>query len=464
MKLDSLNNKIVLPVDKLPTHWLNIKKYLPGKIAPLLLPNGVPADFETLCMVFPKGCVEQGGTMEEFIEIPKEVREAYVLSNRPTPVQRAFRLEKALGLDPDKQHIYFKNESVSPTGSHKGNTAIAQAYYAKQDGLKGLITETGAGQWGSALAMASSMMGLTAKVYQVRLSYEQKPGRRALIENFGAELIPSPSNLTKSGRLFSDKDPNHPGSLGIAISEAVEDSMGSPDYRYTLGSVVDFVVLHQSVVGQEAKLQMEMVDDYPDVVLGCIGGGSNFSGLAFPFMKDKLTGERPDLDVVGAEPTACPSVTKGKYAWDFGDSAKMAPICKMYTLGSSFIPPPVHAGGLRYHGAAPLLSQLTHEGQMRTVMLHQKKALEAGVLFSKTEGILPAPETTHAIAAAIDIAIEAKEKNEKKTILFNYSGHGHFDIAAYIALREGKLVDYEYPDHAIEEALKNLPVVDESKF
>jgi tryptophan synthase beta chain len=462
--MDEFNNRILLTPDKIPKKWLNIAPFLPSPPNPLLLPNGMPADFETMCMIFPTECVKQAVSQEEFIEIPKIVREKYSLSSRPTPLHRAFQLEKSLGLDSDKQKIYFKNESVSPTGSHKGNTAIAQAYYAKQDNLVGLTTETGAGQWGSALSMAGAMFNLKIKVFMVRISYQQKPGRVVLINNFGAEIIPSPSDQTESGRMYFNKDSNHTGSLGIAISEAVEASMAGPDYKYTLGSVVDFVCLHQTVVGQEAKIQMEMAGDYPDVVIGCIGGGSNFAGLTFPFAKDKMSGANPDLEIIGAEPMACPSITKGEFAWDFGDSAHKAPIVKMYTLGSSFIPPPVHAGGLRYHGASPLVSILAKHNVMKTVALHQKKIIEAGILFSKTEGILPAPETCHAIAAAIDSAVEAKDENKKRTILFNFSGHGHFDVLAYKAYMDNKLVDYEYPDSAIHKALEDLPKIDESKF
>ncbi len=464
MELSKYNNKILLPVDKIPRKWLNIAPFLPQKPYPLLLPNGEPASFEAMSQIFPEECVKQAMSQEEFIEIPDEVVKAYVLSNRPTPVHRAFRLEEAIGVEGDDIKIYFKNESVSPTGSHKGNTALAQAYFAKEQGLKGLVTETGAGQWGSALSMAGAFVGLTVKVFQVRISYDQKPGRRVLMHSYGAELYPSPSDQTESGRSFYDKDPNHPGSLGIAISEAVEDSMSSPDLRYSLGSVVDFVCLHQTVVGQEAKTQMEMVGEYPDVVIGCIGGGSNFSGLAFPFAKDKLIGDKPDLEIIGSEPTACPSLTKGKFTWDFGDSAKKAPIVKMYTLGNGFIPPPVHAGGLRYHGASPLVSLLTNHEVMKTEMLHQTEIIKNGMLFAKTEGILPAPETCHAITSAINAAKRAKQDGDKKVILFNFSGHGHFDIMAYKEYMEHGLVEYEYPDAKIQEALKETPDINEEEL
>ena len=458
------NNKILLPLNLIPKQWLNIASFLPEKPYPALLPNGMPADFETMTQIFPTECVKQAVSSEEFIDIPKEIREGLALCNRPTPLLRAFRLEKALGLDSDRIKIYGKMEYVSPMGSHKGNTALAQAYYAKQDGITGLTTETGAGQWGTALSMAGSMMGLKVKIFQVRASYYDKPGRRVMMHNYGGDVVPSPSNETESGKEFYSQDPNHPGSLGIAISEAVELAMKSPNYKYSLGSVLDFVCLHQTVIGQEAKIQMDIAGDYPDVVIGCIGGGSNFAGIAFPFMKEKLLGNTPETRFIGAEPAACPSITKGKYTWDYGDTAKMAPIAKMYTLGHTFIPPAVHAGGLRYHGAAPLLSMLANHKQMESVMLHQTKAIQAGMLFSRTEGILPAVETCHAVAAVIDEALEAKENGKKKTILFNFSGHGFFDTHAYKALQENKLVDYEYPDKLIQSALGDLPAIDESKF
>jgi tryptophan synthase beta chain len=456
--MDVINNKIHLPAEKIPTHWLNIKPSIggPEKFPPMYLPNGQLASFEAMCTVFPTECVIHGATMDPLVEIPKEVREGYAINNRPTPIQRAFRLEKYLGLDPDKQRIYFKREDVSPTGSHKANAAIPQAFYAKKQGLEGLTTETGAGQWGSALCFAGALYGLKIKVFQVRISYQQKPGRLVLMKAYGGEVIPSPSPLTNSGKAIYDKDPNHPGSLGIAISEAVEASMASRSIRYTLGSVVDFVLLYQTVIGQEAKIQMEMVKDYPDVIIGSIGGGSNFAGLALPFMKDKLEGKKPDLDFIGVEPAACPSMTRGKYVFDYGDAAKMAPIVKMYTLGHQFVPPPVHAGGLRYHGSAPILGVLKEMGMMRNDEVHQLEAIKSGMLFCNLEGLLPAPETCHAIAQAIREAKKAKENNQKKTILFNYSGHGFFDIQAYKLLEEGKLEDYELPQKQIEESIASI--------
>ncbi|MBD3352590.1 MAG: TrpB-like pyridoxal phosphate-dependent enzyme [Candidatus Lokiarchaeota archaeon] len=459
-----MNNKIQLPLEKLPRKWLNIAPFMKSKPYPLLLPNGKPADFDTMCQIFPTECVKQAVSQEEFIDIPKEILEAYVLCSRPTPIQRAYRLEKAIGVEGDDIKIFFKREDVSPMGSHKGNTAIAQAYFAREQGLKGLTTETGAGQWGSALSLGGALMDLQIKVWMVRISYQQKPGRKTLMNSLGATVLPSPSDQTQAGKKFYEKDSNHPGSLGIAISEAVEASMSSDEFRYSLGSVVDFVCLHQTIVGQEAKMQMEMINEYPDVIIGCIGGGSNFAGLAFPFMKDKLTGKKPNLDIIGVEPMACPSLTKGEFTWDFGDTAHVAPIVKMYTLGNSFIPAPVHAGGLRYHGAAPLVSLATHDGVMRSIALHQLETLNAGIIMSKSEALIPAPETTHALAAAINVAKEAKQNGEKKTILYNHSGHGFLDLQAYEKLIAGDLVDYEYPDEEVKKSLSELPDVDESTF
>jgi tryptophan synthase beta chain len=462
--LNSTMNRISLGANYLPTHWFNIAPYLPEKPYPAVLNGGQPADFDTLCHVFPTECVKQAATEDEYIKIPDKVRELYALCNRPTPIQRAFQLERALSLNSDRIKIYFKCEYVSPTGSHKSNTAIPQAYYAKQDGLEGLTTETGAGQWGSALSMACNFMGLSTKVFQVRASYDQKPARRVMMNNFGAELHPSPSNLTKAGRSFFDKNPHHPGSLGIAISEAVELAMTSSNYKYSLGSVLDFVCLHQSVIGLESKIQMERIGDYPDIIIGCIGGGSNFAGISFPFFKDSLDGSHTSTRFIGVEPTACPSLTKGKYTYDYGDSAKLAPMIKMYSLGSSFIPPTIHAGGLRYHGSAPLISMLKKHNCMESIMINQIETIEAGLLFSRTEGILPAVETNHAIAAAIREAKRAQENNEKKIILFNFSGHGFFDTHAYAEYHAGNLVNFEHPDLDIKKACTEFPIVDESVF
>jgi tryptophan synthase beta chain len=459
-----LQNRILLDINQLPKHWFNISSYLPEKPFPAIIGDGKPADFETLCKIFPTECVKQGGMEQEHIKIPKRIRELYALCNRPTPIQRAFQLEKKIGLDSDRIKIYFKCEFVSPTGSHKSNTAIPQAYYAKQDKLHGLSTETGAGQWGSALSMACNYVGLKTKVFQVRASYEQKPARRVMMQNFGADLHPSPSEITKVGKSFYKNDPNHPGSLGIAISEAVEHSMMNQSYKYSLGSVLNFVCLHQSVIGLEAKIQMDTVGDYPDIIIGCIGGGSNFAGLSFPFFKDKIEGTHPNTQFIGAEPAACPSLTKGIYAYDYGDSAKRAPMVKMYTLGSSFIPPSIHAGGLRYHGSAPYVSLLKKHGLMTSKMIHQTETVKAGILMAKTEGILPAVETNHAIALAIREAKKAQKNHERKTILFNFSGHGYFDTHAYKAFHAGELCDYEHPKSLIVEASQNLPKIDETCF
>ncbi|WP_457556579.1 TrpB-like pyridoxal phosphate-dependent enzyme [Candidatus Harpocratesius sp.] len=462
--VSELNNRVLLDNNQIPKAWFNIVPYLPEKPYPAVLADNTPATFEILSQLFPIECVKQAGSQEEFVPIPRKIRELYALCNRPTPLQRAFQLEKAIGVDSDRIKIFFKCEFVSPTGSHKTNTAIAQSYYGKQEGIKGFTTETGAGQWGSALSMANSMMGLETKVFQVRASYNDKPGRRVMMQNFGAELHPSPSNITKTGQKFYQKNPNHPGSLGIAIAEAVEMAMTNPGYKYSLGSVLDFVLLHQTVIGLEAQLQMEKIGEHPSVIMGSIGGGSNFAGLSFPFFKEKLTGERDELEFIGVEPCACPSLTKGRYTWDYGDSAKMAPIIKMYSLGANFIPPTVHAGGLRYHGAAPLVSMLKNHNKMKSVMVHQTKTIEAGILMAKTEGILPAVETNHVIAAVIDKALEAQENHQKCTILFNFSGHGYFDTHAYQIYHEGKMIDYEYPDMDIQKAMEDFPHIDENKI
>lgn len=463
-QISYLNNRVLLDNSQIPKAWFNIVPYLPEKPYPAVLADNKPATFEMLTQLFPVECVKQAGSQEEFIPIPKRIRELYALCNRPTPLQRAFQLEKAIGVDSDRIKIYFKCEFVSPTGSHKTNTAIAQSYYGKDEGITGFTTETGAGQWGSALSMANTMMGLKTKVFQVRASYSEKPGRRVLMQNFGAELHPSPSNFTQTGRRFYSQNPQHPGSLGIAIAEAVETAMTNPGFKYSLGSVLDFVLLHQTVIGLEAQIQMKKIGEEPTVVMGSIGGGSNFAGLSFPFFKEKLTGNRDELEFIGVEPCACPSLTKGRYTWDYGDSAKLAPIIKMYSLGANFIPPAVHAGGLRYHGAAPLVSMLKHHNLMKSVMVHQTKTIEAGILMAKTEGILPAVETNHVIAAAIDRALEAQENGEKCTILFNFSGHGYFDTHAYQVYHDGKMVDYEFPDEDINQAMEDLPEIDESKF
>ncbi len=448
----SMKEKIInLSQVDMPKRWYNILPDLPKPLEPPLNPvTKKIVKPEDLQPIFPDALIEQEFSDKPYIDIPEEVLEVYSLW-RPTPLVRARNLEKYLDT-PAK--IYYKNESVSPPGSHKPNTAVAQAYYNKQAGVKRLVTETGAGQWGSALSFASSLFGMECTVYMVKVSYEQKPYRKILINTWGAEIYPSPSERTESGRKILEKDPNSPGSLGIAISEAVEDAAGRKDSNYALGSVLNHVLLHQTVIGLEAKKQLEKVGDYPDVVIGCVGGGSNFAGLSFPFVKDKLEGK--DIDIIAVEPTSCPTLTKGLYRYDYGDTVGMTPIMKMFTLGHTFIPPTIHAGGLRYHGMAPIVSLLHKEGIIDAVAYHQNAAFEAGVIFAKTEGILPAPETNHAIRAAIDEALKCKETGEEKTILFNFSGHGFFDLSSYEKYLAGQLKDYEYPEEKIKEAIAEL--------
>jgi tryptophan synthase beta chain len=392
---------------------------------------------------------------EEFIPIPEEVREAYLRLGRPTPLYRATRLEAELKT-PAK--IFFKREDVNPVGSHKPNTAIPQAYYHMKEGTQRLTTETGAGQWGSALALAASMFGIDLTVYMTRSSYEQKPYRKTLMEVYGAEVLSSPSSKTNAGRKFLEKDPNHPGSLGIAISEAVEDCVTHDNTKYSLGSVLNHVLTHQSIIGQEAKLQIEEFDETPDYIVGCIGGGSNFAGLAYPFMRDKLKG-RSDTTFVAAEPKAVPSTTRGSYRYDFADTGETTPLIKMYTVGHSYQCPPIHAGGLRYHGKAPSMCMLIDKGFMRSVAFSQNEVMEAGLMLARTEGIVAAPESNHAVKAAIDIALECKRKNEAKTILFNLSGHGLLDLKAYEDKLAGTLVDYEPDDASLSAALRTVPTV-----
>jgi tryptophan synthase beta chain len=450
------NTKILLDEDEMPKYWYNIQADLPTPLPPPLNPaTGEPITPDMLRRIFPMELIRQEVSQERYIQIPEEVREVYRVW-RPTPLYRARRLERALKT-PAK--IYYKWEGVSPPGSHKPNTAVAQAYYNMKEGVQRLTTETGAGQWGSSLAFATCLFNLKCTVYMVRVSYDQKPYRRILMEAWGAECIPSPSNRTQYGRKVLEQDPDSPGSLGIAISEAIEDAVTHDDTKYSLGSVLNHVLLHQTIIGQEAKKQFELIDDYPDVIFGCVGGGSNFSGLAFPFLADKLSGKKPDLKVVSCEPKACPTLTKGPYTYDFGDAAEMTPLLKMYTLGHAFIPPPIHAGGLRYHGDAPLLCKLTHDGYMDAVAYHQNEVFEAAMIFAKSEGFIVAPETAHAVKATIDEALRCKRTGEQKTILFNNSGHGHFDLAAYDAFIGGKLIDYEYPAELVKEALAKLPKV-----
>lgn len=444
--------KILLGEEEIPTHWYNVLADLPFELPPLLHPvTGEPTRLPP--PLFPEALNEQEFSQERYIEIPEEVREVYKLW-RPTPLYRARRWEKALDT-PAK--IYYKWEGVSPPGSHKPNTAVAQAYYNKKEGVKRLTTETGAGQWGSALAFACRLFGLECKVYMVKVSYDQKPYRRVLMEVWGAEVVPSPSQDTETGRRILAQDPETSGSLGMAISEAVEDAGSREDTKYSLGSVLNHVLLHQTVVGLETRKQLEKAGDYPDILVGCVGGGSNFAGLFFPFLKDKLEGK--PLRMVCAESMACPSLTKGLYAYDYGDTAGVAPIAKMYTLGHTFVPAPIHAGGLRYHGMSPLISALYDQKLIEAVAFHQNSIFDAAISFAQAEGFVPAPESAHAIKAVMEEALKCREAGESKVIAFNFSGHGHFDLAAYEAYLAGQLEDYEYPDEEIKEALKDLPKV-----
>jgi tryptophan synthase beta chain len=402
--------------------------------------------------IFPEGIIRQEVTAEPYVAIPEEVREIYALW-RPTPLFRARRLEKALGTP---AHIYYKYEGGSPAGSHKPNTAVPQAFYNKQEGVRRLTTETGAGQWGSSLAFACRQMDLECTVYMVRVSYGQKPYRRIMMETYGAAVYPSPTNMTQAGRNILEGDPDSPGSLGIAISEAVEDAATHGDAKYSLGSVLNHVLLHQTVIGQEAIEQMELAGEYPDVVVGCVGGGSNFGGIAFPFIRENLRRGR-GTKILAVEPASCPTLTKGRYVYDFGDTAGTTPMMKMYTLGHTFVPSGIHAGGLRYHGDSPIVSALVHEGLVEARAYAQNPTFEAGVLFARTEGIIPAPEVTHAIKATVDLALEAKEAGEERVILFNLCGHGHFDLSAYEQYLAGELVDLEYSEEDIDRAVARIP-------
>lgn len=448
--------RFLLSEADIPRFWYNVQADSPLQPAPVLRPDTLePVTPDFLSVLFPMELILQEVSQERYIEIPQEVREIYRLY-RPTPLVRARRLEKALQTP---AHIYFKNESVSPSGSHKLNTALAQAFYNKVAGTKALTTETGAGQWGSALAIACNFFDLELEVYMVKVSYRQKPYRRILMESFGAKVFASPTDRTQYGRSVLATDPENPGSLGIAISEAVEAAATSGGQKkYSLGSVLNHVILHQTVIGQEALKQMEMAGEYPDVVIGCVGGGSNFAGLAYPFLGENLRNGRKTR-LIAVEPTAAPSLTKGVYTFDYGDTARMAPIVKMHTLGHTFVPPAIHAGGLRYHGMAPSLSAFHEAGLIEAVAVPQRATFEAALLFARSEGIVPAPESAHAVRVAIDQAIEARERGEKRVILFNLSGHGHFDLAAYEAYLNGSLEDYEYPQEAVMEALKELPKV-----
>ena len=448
--------KILLSEKDIPEKWYNIQADLPKPLPPHLHPaTKKPLGPEDLAPLFPMELIKQEVSTERWIEIPEEVRDIYK-QWRPSPLFRAKRLEKLLKT-PAK--IYYKYEGVSPSGSHKSNTAIAQAYYNMKQGVKRIATETGAGQWGSALSLACNLFGLKCTVYMVKVSYNQKPYRKSLMQVFGAEVFASPSNRTNAGRNVLKENPDSNGSLGIAISEAVEDAATHEDTKYSLGSVLNYVCMHQTVIGLEAKKQMELSGEYPDVVIGCFGGGSNFAGVTFPFLMDKLSGKHKKLRALAAEPAACPSLTKGPYLYDYGDSAGTAPIAKMYTLGHTFMPAGIHAGGLRYHGAAPVVSALLNEKLIEAVAYQQNTVFEAAVTFARSEGIIPAPEAAHAIRAAMDEAVKARESGEKKVILFNLSGHGHFDLAAYDDYLAGKLVDFEYPKEKVDEALHHLPKV-----
>jgi tryptophan synthase beta chain len=453
MSIDAEHTKFLLPEDRIPKAWYNIAADLPVPPSPPLHPGtGQPLGPADLAPLFPMALILQEVSAEREIEIPEPVREAYRLY-RPSPLVRARRLEKLLDTP---AHIYFKYEGVSPAGSHKPNTAIAQAFYNKEEGTKRIATETGAGQWGSALAFANALFGIETKVYMVRASYDQKPYRRILMETYGAEVVASPSPTTNYGRKVLGEHPDSPGSLGIAISEAVEDAATRDDTKYSLGSVLNHVLLHQSVVGLETIAQLEMAGEEPDILIGCAGGGSNFAGFAFPFLGQTFRGGRT-YRVIAVEPEAAPSLTRGVYAYDFGDTGKLTPLVKMYTLGSDFIPEPIHAGGLRYHGMAPLVSLLRDHGDIEARSVHQGEAFAAAVAFARVEGILPAPESSHAIRVAMDEALAAKAAGEPRVIVFNLSGHGHFDLGAYEKYLQGTLEDYEYvPDEA---ALAALPAV-----
>ena len=451
------NTKFFLSEQEMPRQWYNILADLPKPMPPVLHPGTKqPVGPQDLAPLFPMELIKQEVSTDRWIDIPDEVLDIYKLW-RPSPLYRARRLEKALDT-PAK--IYYKWEGVSPAGSHKPNTAVAQAYYNKKEGVKRISTETGAGQWGSALSLSCNFFDIECKVYMVRISYDQKPYRRVMIQTWGAQVVPSPSPDTNAGRMVLEQDPDSPGSLGVAISEAVEDAATRDDTKYSLGSVLNHVLLHQTINGLESKKQMEMAGDYPDIVIGCVGGGSNYAGLVFPFLEDKFKGK--DLRAIAVEPASCPTLTRGPYAYDFGDVAEMTPLMAMYTLGHKFIPPPIHAGGLRYHGMAPLISHLVKQKYMEAVAYKQLEVFEAAKIFCRSEGIIPAPESNHAIRATIDEALKAKEEGKSKVILFNLSGHGHFDMAAYDAYFAGKLKDHRLPEDEIKgtlELIKDYPPV-----
>ncbi len=447
--------KYLLEDSQIPTQWYNIAADLQNPPSPPMHPGtGQPIGPDDLAPLFPMDIILQEVSTERWIDIPEPVLDAYG-TYRASPLFRAHRLEEALGTP---AHIYYKYEGASPVGSHKANTAIAQAFYNREEGVSRIATETGAGQWGTALAWACQMFDIDLKVYMVRVSFDQKPYRKAMMNVYGAEVVSSPTDTTEAGRHILAEDPETTGSLGIAISEAVEDAASRDDTRYSLGSVLNHVLMHQTVIGQEAMLQMEMAGEEPDVIIGCVGGGSNYAGLAFPFMRARLT-EGAKTRFVAAEPTSCPTLTKGTYTYDFGDTAGLTPLVKMSTLGHTFVPPAIHAGGLRYHGMAPLISQLHSEGHIEAVAHPQLAVFDAAVQFSRAEGIVPAPESAHAVRSAIDEALDAKQAGEERVILFNLSGHGLLDLGAYEQYFAGELEDYEYPADQIEEALKSVPEV-----
>jgi len=453
--LRKIPTKILLEEKDIPHRWYNIQADLPTPARPPLHPGTLqPASPEDLAPIFPMELIKQEMSTDRWVEIPEEVRDLYALW-RPAPVFRAYRLEKALDTP---ARIYYKYEGGNAAGSHKLNTALPQAYYNKAAGVKRLATETGAGQWGSALSVASSFFGLECQVYMVKISYNQKPYRRSFMQVYGASVVPSPSNLTYAGRSILEVDPESTGSLGIAISEAVEDAASRSDTNYALGSVLNHVLLHQSVIGLEAKAQLAKVDEYPDVIIGCCGGGSNFAGLAFPFLQDVFA-DNKKIKILAVEPTACPTLTRGKFAYDFGDTAKLTPLMMMYTLGHDFVPAGIHAGGLRYHGDSPLVSHLYHEGHISARAFGQSEVFQAAALFARTEGILPAPESAHAIKGAVAEALLAKEAGEANVILFGLSGHGNFDLTAYDAYIEGRLEDVELGPDYLERSLSCLPEI-----
>ncbi|RLC65054.1 MAG: TrpB-like pyridoxal phosphate-dependent enzyme [Chloroflexi bacterium] len=440
----------------MPTKWYNIQADLPEPLPPVLHPGtGKPITPDDLAPLFPMGLIMQEVSQERWIEIPDEVLEVY-RTWRPTVLYRARRLEKALDT-PAK--IFYKYEGTNQAGSHKPNTAVAQAYYNKVEGIKRITTETGAGQWGSALAFAGALFDIEIKVYMVRISYDQKPYRRIAMEVWGANCVPSPSTDTKAGRDMLAKWPDCPGSLGLAISEAVEDAVSRDDTHYSLGSVLNHVLLHQTIIGEETRKQMEMADAYPDIIVGCIGGGSNFAGQFLPWIRDKISGKSPNMRIICVEPESCPTVTKGLYAYDFGDMSGLTPLLKMYTLGHTFVPPPIHAGGLRYHGMAPIICHLHKLGLIEAQAVPQTAVFEAGIKFARTEGIISAPEPCHDLKVAIDEALKCKEEGKSKTILIAHSGHGHFDLASYNAYLQGKLIDYAYPEEEVRKAQIELPKV-----